>query len=200
MPTDLSSSDSEVTKNCSEFPRISNSRESAPDKLHAASNPVWPVRSLLRHHSYTKPAPPIDHWISDLTYAIQNAILRCTQWFARTETPRRTLCPEIYISTPQDHANEIINSSSPRIEIPKWSGKSWITTCSRSFEITQCHETFRTQMMINAMPLEKTPEFNNITNWTNFKKQFISEFGSIPILAREAYAVFNLFGRLQVRR
>ena len=46
--------------------------------------------------------------------------------------------------------------------------------------------------MTHAMPLEKTPQFNNITNWTNFKKKFISEFESIPILARKAHAVFNL--------
>ena len=46
--------------------------------------------------------------------------------------------------------------------------------------------------MINAMPLEKNLQFNNITNWTNFKKKFISEFGSIPILECKAHAVFNL--------
>ena len=46
--------------------------------------------------------------------------------------------------------------------------------------------------MTHAMPLEKTPQFNNITNWTNFKKKFISELRIIPILAAEAHAVFNL--------
>ena len=47
-------------------------------------------------------------------------------------------------------------------------------------------------MMLRTMPLEKTPQFTNITNWTNFKGKLISEFGSILILAREAHAVFNL--------
>ena len=47
-------------------------------------------------------------------------------------------------------------------------------------------------MMIRAMPLEKTPQFTNITNWTNFREKLISEFGSIPILAPQAHAVFNL--------
>ena len=46
--------------------------------------------------------------------------------------------------------------------------------------------------MTPAMPLEKTPQFNNMTNWTNFNKKFISEFGSIPILEYKAHAVFNL--------
>ena len=93
----------------------------------------------------------------------------------------------------QAHAHMIINSSSPvpnsyspsppptpsagfkppRIEIPKWSGKNydfytWTTACSRSFETTQCPEGVRTQLMTLNMTLDKTPQFNNITNWTNF--------------------------------
>ena len=69
----------------------------------------------------------------------------------------------------------------PKMEIPKWSGKSydfytWISAYSRSFEITQCPESYRTEMMIRAMPLEKTPQFTNITNWTNFKGKLISKF------------------------
>ena len=86
----------------------------------------------------------------------------------------------------------------PKMEIPKWSGKSYdfytlISACSRSFEITHCHENYRTEMMIRAMPLEKTPQFTNMyTNWTNFKEKLNSEFGSIPILVWEAHAAFSL--------
>ena len=76
----------------------------------------------------------------------------------------------------QTLAFEIINSSSPvpnsyspsptptrsagfkppRIEIPKWSGKSyefytWITACPRSFEITQCPEYLRAKHMLSSI-------------------------------------------------
>ena len=46
--------------------------------------------------------------------------------------------------------------------------------------------------MRQAMPLDKTPQFNNISDWTIFKKKLITEFGDIPIFAREAHSVFNL--------
>ena len=140
----------------------------------------------------TKPAPPIDHWISDLTYAIQDAILRddlrVLKLLDNIFAQKYVFKPDALKFYNSDHfttlacASEIIKSSSPvpisyspspaptlsagfkppRIEIPKWSGKSyefytWITACSRSFEINQRQETFRAQMMINAMPLEKTP-------------------------------------------
>ena len=46
--------------------------------------------------------------------------------------------------------------------------------------------------MFQAMPLDKTPQFNNISDWAIFKKKLISEFGGIPIFVREAHTVFNL--------
>ena len=46
--------------------------------------------------------------------------------------------------------------------------------------------------MCQAMPLEKTPQFNNISDWTLFNKKLITKFGGIPILVREAHSVFNL--------
>ena len=45
--------------------------------------------------------------------------------------------------------------------------------------------------MRQAMPLDKTPQFNNISDWTLFKKKLISEFGGISIFARKAHSVFN---------
>ena len=147
----------------------------------------------------TKHAPPIDRWISNLTNAIQKTILGndwqvlklIENIFAQkyVSQPNALKFDNSDLFTARTRGREIINFSSPvpnsyspspaptisagikppRIEIPKWSGKSyefytWITACSRTFEITQCHETIRTQMMISAMSLEKTTQFNNITN------------------------------------
>ena len=46
--------------------------------------------------------------------------------------------------------------------------------------------------MRQAMPLNKTPQFNNISDWTLFKKKLITGFGGIPIFARKTHSVFNL--------
>ena len=46
--------------------------------------------------------------------------------------------------------------------------------------------------MHQVMPLDKTPQFNNISDWTLFKKKLITKFGGIPIFANEAHSVFNL--------
>ena len=46
--------------------------------------------------------------------------------------------------------------------------------------------------MFQAMPLDKTTQFNNISDGVIFKKKLISEFGGIPIFAREAHTVFNI--------
>ena len=35
--------------------------------------------------------------------------------------------------------------------------------------------------MRQAMPLAKTPQFNNISDWTLFKKKLITEFAGISI-------------------
>ena len=42
------------------------------------------------------------------------------------------------------------------------------------------------------MPLDKTPQFNNISDWAIFKKKLISEFGGIPIFTSKAHSIFNL--------
>ena len=63
MPTDLSSSDSEVTEDCSEIPDnpriepIVSMRifAPAPDKLHAPSNPVCSAHSLLIPTQFSGP-------------------------------------------------------------------------------------------------------------------------------------------------
>ena len=83
------------------------------------------------------------------------------------------------------------------MEIPQWLGKNykfytWFSACSSSFEITKCPESARTQLMRQAMPLDKTPQFNNISDWTLFKKKLITGFGGIPIFARKTHSVFNL--------
>ena len=85
----------------------------------------------------------------------------------------------------------------PRMVIPQWSGKNyefytWLSACSISFEPPKCPETARTQMMCQAMPFDKTPQFNNISDWAIFKKKLISKFGGIPILVCKAHSVFNL--------
>ena len=71
----------------------------------------------------TRPAPPIDHWISDLTYAIQDAILR-DDW--RVLKLLDNIFAQKYVSEPdllkfdnsdlftaRARASKIINSSSP---------------------------------------------------------------------------------------
>ena len=40
----------------------------------------------------TQPAPPADHWISELT-----RVIHLVQQFGRTETPQQPLCPESVI-------------------------------------------------------------------------------------------------------
>ena len=45
--------------------------------------------------------------------------------------------------------------------------------------------------MFQAMPLDKTPQFNNISE-TNFMKKLITKFGGIPIFACKVNSVFNL--------
>ena len=47
-------------------------------------------------------------------------------------------------------------------------------------------------MMRQAMPLDKTPQFNNISDWTTFKKKLITKFADIPIFACKAHSDFNL--------
>ena len=53
----------------------------------------------------------------------------------------------------------------------------WLFACFRNFDSTQCPETAKAQMIIQAMPLDKIPPFRNIIKWSNFKKNKISEFG-----------------------
>ena len=175
----------------------------------------------------SKPAPPINHWISDITNGLQEATLSedlehlklfnalYAQKFMSEPDALQFDLSNLYAA--RKHALEIINSAPPaltptqsststppnagfkppRMEIPRWSGKSyefytWLSACSASFTITNCPEAARTQLMRQAMPLDKTPQFNNISDWNLFKKKLISEFGGISIFAREAHSVFNL--------
>ena len=85
----------------------------------------------------------------------------------------------------------------PRMEIPWWSGKNyefytWLSACSSSFAITNCPKAARIQLIHQAMPLNKTPQFNNISDWTLFKKKLIPKFRGIPIFVRKAHSVFNI--------
>ena len=45
---------------------------------------------------------------------------------------------------------------------------------------------------IQALPLDYTLQFNNITNWPEFKKKMDSEIGGVPIFAVNVYIVFKL--------
>ena len=118
----------------------------------------------------------------------------------RTEIVIRTCCPKIWPFQPHHHPEthqtdhqiplpcsqftffistsySLTGFKPPRMEIPKCSGKNydfynWLAACSRNFETTQCPEGARNQMMLQAMTLDKTPQFNNITNWDSFKKKF----------------------------
>ena len=47
-------------------------------------------------------------------------------------------------------------------------------------------------MMRQALPFNKTPQINNISDWTIFKKKLITEIGGIPIFANKVLSVFNL--------
>ena len=122
------------------------------------------------------PPPPIDHWISELTSEIQDPILHddfmdlklltnlYAQKFLSEPDAQKFDCSDL--RTARNRALKIINSSSPvpnsnspsspptpsagfkppKMEIPKWSGKSydfytWISACFRSFEITQSPES-----------------------------------------------------------
>ena len=65
----------------------------------------------------------------------------------------------------------------PRMETPRWSGKSykfytWLSAHSRNFDAPQCPKAARTQLMLQAMPLDAKLRlsFNNkyaaFINWT----------------------------------
>ena len=100
------------------------------------------------------------------------------------KTSRPPIPTQIPFSTPPPPSSRF---KPPRMEIPWWSGKnyefySWLSAYSRSLETTKCPEAPRTQMMFQALPLDKTPPFNNISDWVIFKKKLISKFGGIPYL------------------
>ena len=85
----------------------------------------------------------------------------------------------------------------PRMEISQWTGKSykfntWLSSCSWNFNFTHFSDAAKIQAMVQAMPLDKTPLFNNIIIWSDFKKKLITKFVGIPIFAREALALFSV--------
>ena len=138
MPINLSPSDSEFTKNCSDFPEYpihknlrtctrqtpcgkqscltcsfpadSNSipcTKQNPCTKQTCSSPTDSnfIRNLTNALNTTtskatiatKPAPPIDHWISDLTSEIQDAILWMIyqNWNFSMSTLPRNCCPNL---------------------------------------------------------------------------------------------------------
>ena len=242
MPVDLNSPDSEVSVP-SETPQQENPRTctrqtpcckqtclgcSLPTDGSHVRNLTSALNTPTNAASITsKPALPINHWISDITNGLQEAALNedlelvkiFNTLFAQQimSDPAALQFDLSNFYTARKHALTIVNSSPPvttptqfsnptpptagfkppRMEIPRWSGKSyefytWLSACSSSFTITNCPEAARTQLMRQAMPLDKTPQFNNISDWNLFKKKLISEFGGISIFAREAHSVFNL--------
>ena len=192
MPTDLSSSDSEVTENCSEIPETpfhenlpTCTRQTPCSKqscltcwfqVHSLQNPCAMQTCFvsLSHDGIhisnltialntttskatiaTLPAPPIGHWIYDLTHEVQKAILRDDLPELKTlhdnyaqlvrSDPNTLKFNFSDLLTSRTQAHKIINSSSPvsnsystsptptpsasfkppRIDIPKRSGKSY---------------------------------------------------------------------------
>ena len=69
--------------------------------------------------------------------------------------------PASFAQQPQQHhQSQTIGLKTPRMETPTWNGDpysfySWLSSCSKSFDKSKCNNIARTQLMLQAMPLNK---------------------------------------------
>ena len=84
----------------------------------------------------------------------------------------------------------------PRMEATTWSGKSydfysWLASTTHVFTFSNCHNTAKTQIMLQAMLLDKRGSFFNITDWNKFKNKLINDFGNVTAYRCEVQCQFN---------
>ena len=63
---------------------------------------------------------------------------------------------------------------------------SWLSSCSKSFDQSNCNNIARTQLMLHAMPLDKKSAFILISSWEEFKSKVLDKFGNLEVFRREA--------------
>ena len=57
----------------------------------------------------------------------------------------------------------------------------WLSSCSKSFDQSNCNSIPRTQLMMQAMPLDKKSAFIHINSWEEFKSKLLSRFGNLEV-------------------
>ena len=80
----------------------------------------------------------------------------------------------------------------PRLETPPWSGKSfdfnsWIPSCSKLFDQSNCETTAGAWHMLQAMPIDK----KSIDGWNKFTDKLIYNFGNIDVIRCKALNQFH---------
>ena len=91
----------------------------------------------------------------------------------------------------QHHQPQTFGLKTPRMETPTWNGDrysfySWLSSCSKSFDQSNCNNIAITQLMLQAMPLDKKSSFNHIDGWEEFKSKLLNKFGNLEVFRREA--------------
>ena len=96
----------------------------------------------------------------------------------------------------QHHQPQTIGLKTPRMETPTCNGDPysfylWLSTCSKSFDQSNCNSITKTQLMLQAMPLDKKSAFVHIDSSEEFKSKLINKFGNLEVFRREALKQFS---------
>ena len=93
----------------------------------------------------------------------------------------------------------------PKLDIPTWSGETfkfynWLSSCQNLFNLTSCSPATKTQIMFQALPLNKNRPFLGITDWDKLFSRLEQEFGSIQEFGHSVSIQFQHLTPCSTRR